>query len=96
MKFTWNKVKAKSNDARHGVRFEVAKDVFKDPFAIEFSDDREDYGEERFIIIGMVQDRLLLVVYAMRDDVIRIISARAAEPCERRKYHEENSQDDQA
>ena len=65
--------------------------MFKDPFAVEWLDDREPYGEDRFVIIGMVEDRLLYVAYTMRGDVIRIISARGAEPYEKRRYHEENS-----
>ncbi len=63
----------------------------KDPFSIEWFDDREPYGEDRFAIIGMVEGRLLYVAYTMRGDVIRIISARGAEPYERRRYHEENA-----
>jgi uncharacterized protein len=66
--------------------------VFKDVFAIARLDDRQDYGEERYVIIGMVEGRLLSVAYAMRgDDVVRIISARGATPLETRQYHEENS-----
>lgn len=68
--------------------FDAAKYVFKDPFAVEFGDDREDYGEEHFVIIGLVETRLVLVAFTMRDEMIRIISARAAEPFERREYHE--------
>lgn len=68
----------------------MATDVFKDPFAIEWLDDREDYGESRYVIIGMVDNRLLYVAYAMRGEGIRIISARGAEPHERRQYHEDN------
>jgi uncharacterized DUF497 family protein len=60
-------------------------------FAIEQVDDRENYGEERFTIIGMVENRLLFVAYTMRGENIRIISARGAEPHERRSYHEENT-----
>jgi len=66
----------------------MASDVFADPFAIEWLDEREDYGEHRYVIIGMVDSRLLYVAYATRGEVIRIISARGAEPYERRQYHE--------
>ena len=68
----------------------MARDVFKDPVAIEWLDDRENYGEDRYVIIGMVDNRLLYVAYAMRGEAIRIISARGAEPHERRQYHEDN------
>ena len=88
--FEWDDAKAADNLAKHGVSFEAASWVFLDPFAIERLDDRRDYGEERFVIIGMVDERLLFVAFTMRDDRIRIISARGAEPLERREYHEEN------
>ena len=89
--FQWDDLKAAQNLAKHGVSFEVARAVFKDPFAVEYVDDREDYGEIRLIIIGLVDNRLLVVAYTMRDEAIRIISARAAEPFERREYHEQNT-----
>ncbi len=73
--FEWDARKASDNYAKHGVSFEMARDVFKDPFAVENLDDRESYGEERYTIIGMVEGRLLFVAYTMRDEIIRIISA---------------------
>lgn len=63
----------------------------KDSFAIENLADRENHGEDRYTIIGMVQGRLLFVAYTMRDETVRIISARGAEPYERRQYHEDNT-----
>lgn len=89
-KFEWDPVKAARNEADHGISFETARDAFKDPFALEWLDDRDDYGEDRYVIIGTVDGRLLYVAYTMRGDAIRIISARGAEPYERRQYHEEN------
>ena len=89
--FQWDDLKAAQNYAKHGVAFDAAKVIFKNPFAVEYIDDREDYGEERLIIIGMIDDRLLVVVFTMRGEAIRIISARAAEPFERKQYHEQNS-----
>jgi uncharacterized DUF497 family protein len=92
LEFEWDDVKNTANIVKHGVGFVLARDVFKDVFAIERLDDRQDYGEERYVIIGMVEGRLLSVAYAMRgDDVVRIISARGATPLEKRQYHEENS-----
>ena len=90
LEFEWDSAKAARNQIDHGVTFEMARDVFKDPFAIEWLDDREDYGEDRYVIIGMVDNRLLYVAYAMRGEAIRIISARGAEPHEHRQYHEDN------
>jgi uncharacterized protein len=89
--FEWDDAKAAANVAKRGVSSEIARDVFKDPFALDWLDQREDYGEPRHVTIGMVEGRLLYVAYTMRDDVIRIISARGAEPYERRRCHEENS-----
>ena len=74
----------------HAVTFETAKFAFEDAFGIERADLREDYGEDRFNLLGIVDGRLLHVTYTMRGDKIRIISARGAEPYERRLYHEEN------
>jgi uncharacterized DUF497 family protein len=64
--------------------------MFHDPFAIELIDDREDYGEERYVVIGVAVTSVVVVVYSERDDRYRIISARKAEPNEQRFYHESN------
>lgn len=89
--FQWDDRKAADNDLKHGVGFEMARGAFSDPFALEWLDDRRDYGEERYCLIGMSEGRLLFVVYTPRGDTIRIISARGAEPHERRKYHEHDA-----
>ncbi len=89
-KFEWDPVKAAQNEADHGITFEMAKDVFKDPFGLEWLDDRENYDEDRYVAIGMVENHLLYVAYTLRGETVRIISTRGAEPYERRKYHEEN------
>jgi uncharacterized DUF497 family protein len=89
--FEWDDAKAASNLRRHRVSFASACEVFKDALAVGGVDDREDYGEDRFYIVGMVADRLLHVIYTLRNGTVRIISARAAEPHEKREYHEENS-----
>lgn len=60
--FDWDPTKAAANIANHKVSFEQAKGVFRDPFAVEFEDNRENYSEERYIIIGMTEGRLLTVV----------------------------------
>ncbi|MDA0662123.1 MAG: BrnT family toxin [Proteobacteria bacterium] len=88
--FEWDDEKAASNAEKHGVTFEQACFVFRDPFAVELLDDRENYGEDRFILIGMAADSLLVFIYTERNDRNRIISARKAEPNERRFYHEQN------
>jgi uncharacterized DUF497 family protein len=88
--FEWDDDKAARNWRDHGVSFEMAREAFRVAFAVEWVDAEQDPGEERYAMIGMVENRLLFVAYVMRGERIRIISARKAEPFERRKYHDEN------
>jgi uncharacterized protein len=88
--FEWDDAKAARNHRRHKITFEQARDVFADPFAVEWIDEGQDEHEQRFNALGMVENRVLFVAYTMRGNAIRIISARLAEPFERRWYHEEN------
>jgi uncharacterized protein len=88
--FEWDDAKAAHNLAGHGVSFEAARLAFDDAFAVVREDRRQDYGEERFVLLGAVQERLLTVAFTIRGERVRIISARLAEPQERRRYHEEN------
>jgi uncharacterized protein len=88
--FEWDDANAAGHFAKHGVLFETAAAAFRDPFAIEFEDRREPYPEPRYILIGMAYERLLFVVFTPAGSRARIISAREAEPHERRQYHEEN------
>ncbi len=88
--FQWDDAKAAENLAKHRITFETARDAFKDPFALDWRDDSQDRGEVRFATVAMVEGRLLFVAYTMRSEAIRIISARLAEPYERRRYHDDN------
>jgi hypothetical protein len=93
--FEWDDGKAASNFSKHKVSFDLARGAFADAFAIEREDTTEDYGEPRYNLLGMAgDDRLLFVAYTMRGEIVRIISAREAEPYERRLYHEENARKD--
>ena len=87
MDFEWDTAKERANRKKHGIDFRTAAKVFLDPYVIEF-DDHGATGERRFNAIGLVDGRMLFVAYALRGDVVRIISARGAEPHEKRKYHE--------
>ena len=89
-KFDWDREKASANFDKHGVSFDDARDVFRDVFAIDMEDTRFHYDEPRFVSIGMSESRLLVVVYTTRQDMIRIISARAADPREQRWYYDGN------
>jgi len=86
MEFTWDINKSKKNIEKHGISFSEVEPVFFDPYAIEVKDEITD-GEQRFAAIGMdALFRIIVVVYAYRDDSIRIISARKAEKSERKDY----------
>ena len=87
MEFDWDPDKAAKNARKHDVTFEVATRVFLDGFRFETDEEDDDDGM-RYNVVGMVDSRLLHVTYTMRFGIHRIISARAAEPHERRKYHE--------
>jgi uncharacterized DUF497 family protein len=78
MDFEWDPGKARANRAKHGIDFELAKDVFRDPARLIILEDRRE-DEERWRTIGLAGGKVLFVVYTERDeDVIRIISARKA------------------
>lgn len=95
MQFEWDLAKAKANFKVHGVSFELAKTAFEDAFSFGRPDDREDYGEDRFFIIGMAQGGVLLfVAYTEREEGIRIISVRRATKHEQTFYFEENASTD--
>ena len=87
MEFDWDPYKAEKNARKHDVTFETGTRVFLDAFRYETEQADDDDGI-RYNVVGMVDGRLLHVTYTTRGDVYRIISARAAEPYERRKYHE--------
>ena len=84
--FEWDPVKARRNAAKHGIDFEIAKNVFLDRAGVVEIDD-SDPDEERCRIIGLVGTKVLFVVFTEpNDDVIRIISAREANKREERRY----------
>ncbi|WP_299437110.1 BrnT family toxin [uncultured Rhodospira sp.] len=84
--FEWDEAKSISNRQKHDISFETAAAIF-DNLVITREDDRKDYGEPRFIALGMVQGRCLTVVYTPRPDrVCRIISAWKAGAHERAHY----------
>jgi uncharacterized protein len=93
MEFEWDEPKAASNLRKHGVDFETAKQVFADPFAVDAFDPLSaDYGEDRFVITGYGGGRLLTVTYTLRDETIRLISARKATRKEHDDYQGESPQ----
>ena len=85
MEFEWDPDKAASNLRKHGVRFAEAATVFEDDAALTMPDDYPD--EERFLALGVGSlGKVLVVIYAVRADRIRIISERKATRREREQY----------
>ena len=84
--FQWNSQKAAANLRKHSITFELACEAFFDPFVCYLDDETID-GEFRETIIGLSTNwQLLYVVYVLRDDIIRIISARLVTNSERETY----------
>jgi uncharacterized DUF497 family protein len=86
IRFEWDPAKERDNFWEHGVHFKLAGQIFFDPFRMERHDDDSSDEEDRWQTMGLYDD-VLFVVYTERGDVTRIISARFAEPFERRIYH---------
>ncbi len=93
MKIEFDEEKERHNIQTRGLSFSTAALVFADPDRIEFFDDR-GYGEDRWAVIGLVED-ILTVIYTVREDdnVYRIISARKATKKERRIYENYGNED---
>ena len=88
MRFEWDDEKNKSNILKHGFDFADAWEIFEAPMLTGL-DDREDYGEERWIGVGLLRGHIIVVVFTERDaDTIRLISLRKASKHERTKYEQ--------
>lgn len=86
MIYDWDEAKNEINIAKHGIDFNDAKDIFEHP-VLTWLDNREDYGEERWVALGLIRTVAGVVIYTERHgDTIRIISARKATKQERKRY----------
>lgn len=91
---TWDPYKAIANLAKHGVAFEDAATVFRDPLALTHYDTAHSESEDRWITLGQeANGALLVVIHTFQEThpqrtAIRIVSARRATPRERRAYAE--------
>jgi len=100
VRFEWDSAKAATNRRKHGVSFEIAMHVFADPFALSQQVGTEG-GEQRWQTLGVAEGQVLLLVAhtvweeaedtsTLPIEVIRIISARAADRKERHRYEQQN------
>jgi uncharacterized DUF497 family protein len=87
MRFEWDEKKARSNEVKHGVSFELAP-LFEFDNAVVTVDDDLDYGEERLKAIGIIRANIYVLVYTETDDIVRVISLRKADRKETRDYVE--------
>ena len=83
--FEWDEEKKLKNIEKHGVNFEDAKHVFSSK-TVSFDDDRFDYGEKRWITLGLLDNRIMVVTHTQRSEKIRIISMRKANKREQEIY----------
>jgi uncharacterized DUF497 family protein len=86
VQFEWDEQKNQANIRRHGLSFADAWEIFT-AFVFTQIDNREEYGEDRWIGIGALGERVVVIVFTERgDDVVRIISLRKATRHERNTY----------
>lgn len=88
MNFEWDEDKNQENIRKHGFDFADAWEIFEAPMRVAL-DTKEDYGEDRWNGIGLLGNRIVVVVFTERgEDTIRIISLRKALKHERKKFEE--------
>ncbi len=86
--YEWDEAKNRENIAKHGIDFADAPHIFERP-VLARRDDRQDYGgEERWIAIGELRDVVVVMVFTLREDRIRVISIRKANRRERKILEE--------
>ena len=93
LEFEWDDAKFEANLRKHGIDFRDAATVFGDPLAADFDDARHSKDERRMYTVGYTErNDLLFVLYVTRADhgvdVLRLISARRADPKERRNHEQ--------
>ena len=92
MRYEWDESKRQSNIHKHGFDFRDAREIFAGPMLIRL-DTRFDYGEDRWLGLGLLREIVVVVIYteASDGDVRRIISLRKALNYERKRFEEQFS-----
>ena len=93
MEFEWDEAKSEACFHERGFDFAYAARAFFDPDRLIQADTHRSYGEERYQLLGKIEQRLFVVAYTPRDDGLRLISARKANQREVRHY-EDSTRDD--
>ena len=92
MELKWDEAKRESNLAKHGLDLAVSLELFADYF-MERLDTRRDYGEDRWVALGMIRGMVVVLVYTERDDTLRPIPLRKATIQERSIYEQARQKD---
>ena len=87
MKFEWDETKRQTNLRDHKLDFADAQIVFSG-ITFTFEDDRFEYGEDRFITLGLLREIVVVIAHTERNDTVRLISMRKATKNEQRLYFE--------
>lgn len=87
MRFVWDQRKNRDNIRKHGIDFRDVPDMFNHPMLVRL-DTRQDYGEDRWIGVGLLKSIVAVVIYIewLDEETIRIISARKATGHEKDEY----------
>ncbi len=89
IKFEWNKGNVDKNLKKHGIKNEEAEDIFLDELSKILYDERHSIKEKRYLILGKtINSEFLSVIFTVRKDKIRIISARMMNRKEKKLYEE--------
>lgn len=92
LNFEWDPKKAKQNNKKHNVSFEVATTIFLDPNALTIYDDTHSESEDRWITMGISRNgNVIIVVHTYKEETdqrasVKIISARKATKNEIKQY----------
>ena len=85
MRFIWHEPKRQANLKKHGLDFADAERVFSGP-TFTFEDDREAYGEQRWVTLGLLGEKVVVIVHTETEEEIRVISMREADKNEQHLF----------
>ena len=77
MRFSWHEPKRQITLKKRGLDFAHAEQVFMGP-TFTFKDERKDYGEQRWVTLGLLREKVVVIVHTESEDEIRVISMREA------------------
>ncbi len=93
MNFEWDAAKSEVCFLERGFDFAFVLQAFLDPNRVVHQDVRRNYGEDRYQVMGQIEERLFVVVYTPRQEAIRIVSARKANHREVKQYEDRTRND---